>query len=81
MNSISKLLAAIPERVVRTPTGTPMRLGGENAPQQERVVHLSKLLNWLTPFNVLDAETQRALGLLAVRDKPLDRDDDEGDID
>jgi hypothetical protein len=77
MNRVSSLLAAIPERTVRLPSGTPIRLdanGGES-----RLAFLSQQLSWLTPFNQLSPDGQRTLGLLATRDKPLDRDEDEVD--
>jgi hypothetical protein len=71
MKSMPELFAAIPERVARAPSGTRF------APQAERLRYLSQFIHWLTPFAALNAEGQQALGLLAARDKPLDRDEDE----
>ncbi len=83
MSRVSAILAAIPERVRRAPSGTPIRLPRDAAPheggQESRLAFLSRQLNWLTPFNELGPEGQRALGLLATRDKPMDRDEDEAD--
>jgi hypothetical protein len=82
MSRVATLLAAIPERTIRTPTGTPMRLPRDAAArdgQESRLAILAQHLSWLTPFSQLDADGQRALGLLVARDKPLDRDEDEVD--
>lgn len=82
MSRVSAILAAIPERAQRAPSGTPIRLPREAAGhegQESRLAFLSRQLSWLTPFSELGAEGQRALGLLATRDKPLDRDEDEAD--
>lgn len=79
MNRVSALLAAIPERTVRSPSGTPIRLPRDANGQESRLAFLSQQLSWLTPFNQLSPDGQRALGLLATRDKPLDRDEDEPD--
>jgi hypothetical protein len=79
MNRVSALLAAIPERVVRVPTGTPLRLPREANGGESRLAFLAAQLSWLTPFSQLGPDGQRALGLLATRDKPLDRDEDEAD--
>lgn len=79
MNRVSSLLAAIPERTVRKPTGTPIRLPQDGNGGESRLAFLSQQLSWLTPFSQLGPDGQRALGLLATRDKPLDRDEDEAD--
>ena len=76
---VSTLLAAIPERTVRTPSGTPIRLPQDANGGESRLAFLSQQLSWLTPFSQLGPDGQRALGLLATRDKPLDRDEDEAD--
>lgn len=73
MSSIKKLFAAVPERVARVLSGTPFVLSAEL--QGARIGYLSQFLNWLTPFSVLAPDAQRALGLLALRDKSLDQDE------
>ena len=83
MSRVSAILAVIPERAQRAPSGTPIRLpreaAGQEPGQESRLAFLSRQLSWLTPFSELGPEGQRALGLLATRDKPLDRDEDEAD--
>jgi hypothetical protein len=79
MSRVATLLAAIPERTLRTPTGTPIRLSRDPNGQESRLAFLSQHLSWLTPFSELGPDGQRTLGLLAARDKPLDRDEDEAD--
>ncbi len=78
MTRVSTLLAAIPERTVRSPSGTPLRLPRDAAAQQAPLAYLARHLSWLTPFSALDDEGQRALGLLAVRERP-EREDDDAD--
>jgi hypothetical protein len=73
MNSMQDVFAAIPERVVRGLSGTRFAVSGEL--RGERIGYLSQFLHWLTPFSELNPDAQRALGLLAPRDKPLDLDE------
>ena len=79
MSRVSALLAAIPERAIRAPSGTPLPLARDPAARESRLAYLSQHLTWLTPFSELGPDGQRALGLLAARDKPMDRDEDEAD--
>jgi hypothetical protein len=78
MNPVSKLLARVPERTLRAPSGSPLRLPSDVAAQDGRLAYLAQHLNWLTPFHPLDHEGQRILGLLAARDR-VDRDDEESE--
>jgi hypothetical protein len=78
MNPVSKLLARIPERTLRAPSGSALRLPRDAAAQDGRLAYLAQHLNWLTPFQPLDHEGQRVLGLLAARER-IDRDDDESE--
>ena len=74
---MQSLFEAVPERVVRSSSGTRFNPAAEGSPHGARIAYLSQLLNWLTPFSELTPEGQRTLGILTVRDKPLDRDEDE----
>lgn len=74
---MQSLFAAVPERVARASSGTRFAPSPELSPNGARIAYLSQLLSWLTPFSELTPEGQRTLGILAVRDKPLDRDEDE----
>ena len=78
MTRVATLLAAIPERAARTPSGTPLRLPRDPLDQQAPLAYLARHLNWLTPFSELGPEGQRALGQLAVREKS-EREEDEAD--
>jgi hypothetical protein len=73
MNSTQDIFAAIPERVARASSGTRFAISAEL--RGERIAYLSQFLHWLTPFSELTPDAQRALGLLAPRDKPLDLDE------
>jgi hypothetical protein len=73
MNSMQEVFAAIPEREVRVLSGTRFQVSGDL--RGERIGYLSQFLHWLTPFSELNPDAQRALGLLAPRDKPLDLDE------
>ncbi len=79
MSRLAAILAAIPERTKRTLSGTPIRLARDANGQESRLSFLSQHLSWLTPFAELGPDGQRALGLLAARDKAMDRDEDEAD--
>lgn len=79
MNRVAALLAMVPERIRRSPTGSPLPVPRDPAGQESRLAVLARHLSWLTPFSELGPEGQRALGILAARDKPLDRDEDEQD--
>ena len=74
---LQSLFAAVPERVARAASGSRFAASSDFSPHGARIAYLAQLLNWLTPFSELTPEGQRTLGILAVRDKPLDRDEDE----
>jgi hypothetical protein len=73
MNSMQRILSAIPERVVRSSSGSRFAVSPEL--RGERIAYLAQFLHWLTPFSELTPDAQRVLGLLAPRDKPLDLDE------
>jgi len=71
MNPMQNIFDAVPERVARVPSA-PVVLSAEL--QAARIGYLSQYLSWLTPFSEL-ARCAAGLGLLALRDKPLDLDE------
>lgn len=81
MSRVAALLAGIPERATRSPSGTPLALPRDPAARESRIAFLAQQLSWLTPFSALGPDGQRALGLLATRDKALDRDDEDPEDD
>lgn len=74
---VSKLLSLVPERVARVPSGTWFRTEGAGSRHPERVVHLTRFLQWLSPLAVLTRDDQQQLGLLSASGKPLHAGDEE----
>jgi hypothetical protein len=72
---VSKILSMIPDRAMRTQLGAPFLPDFSSAPggsrYQERVRHLAKFLNWLSPLSALDKEDQKILGLLNAAGRPV----------
>lgn len=79
---VTRLLSLIPERVARAPSGTCFAAEGAGSRHPERVVHLTKFLQWLSPLNALTREDQQVLGLLSASGKPVHAgdEDDEGEV-
>ncbi|HLS85999.1 MAG TPA: hypothetical protein VK043_06865 [Burkholderiales bacterium] len=77
MKSVSALLELIPERTTRSPSGSRLPVPPEGT-GDGRLAFLAQQLNWLTPFNALNAEGQRILGLGALRERP-EREEDDGE--
>ncbi len=78
---VSKLLSRIPERVARAPSGTSFKAESVGSRYPERVLHLAKFLQWLSPLNALARDDQQLLGLLSATGKPVHAgdEDDEGE--
>ena len=69
--TVHRLLALIPDRLVRAQSGT--LFTAEEAAQArdaERVEYMARFLNWLSPLNPITREDQRALGLLTAQARP-----------
>jgi hypothetical protein len=61
---ISRIVSSIPERTVRSLSGTSFSLEGARAcSDPARLVNVARLLQWLSPLSPLSGEDQRALGL------------------
>ena len=77
--TVIRVLSLIPERTVRMQSGAAFLLEGSSCPHPERLTHVSKLLHWLSPLDVLSKDDQRTLGLIAPNGRPvhLEEDDDE----
>jgi hypothetical protein len=72
----ARFLSSIPERAPRMRSGAPLVLTG----QPSQIAHLAQFLNWLAPLNPLAEKDQGTLGVLHLRSKIVDRDDDERDM-
>jgi hypothetical protein len=74
---VTRLLSLIPERVVRAHSGTSFATEGAGSRHPERMVHLTKFLQWLSPLNALSREDQQVLGLLSASGRPVHAGDEE----
>jgi hypothetical protein len=72
-SAAQRLLARVPERRIRLRTGSVLD-ASRHGPQLQ---HLSRLLHWLSPLSVLQQEDRIALGLLGLRSKMAELDDEE----
>ena len=69
--AVSRIVSSIPERTVRSLSGTAFSLDGARAcSDPARLVSIVRLLQWLSPLNRLSDEEQRALGLQAGTARP-----------
>lgn len=78
--SVSRILALIPDRVVRVQTGTlfnPAAPGVCSHP--ERVAHLARFLDWLGPLREVTTDDLHTFGLLTPYAKPAIEEEAEGD--
>ena len=74
---VTRLLSLIPERVARAPSGTTFAAAASGSRYPERVVHLTKFLQWLSPLNALTREDQQGLGLLSASGRPMHAGDED----
>lgn len=72
---LQRLLSFVPERRVRASSGTTFDASAQSA----QIRHLSKLLHWLSPLSLLEPQDQVALGLLGLRNKMAEPDEEELD--
>jgi hypothetical protein len=88
---IAQLVALIPGRVARVPSGTPFSVSSAAASRNgAQLSHLAPFLGWTSPLVTLTKEDQQALGLMAPHAKPVegeegmassaDDDDDEPEL-
>lgn len=82
MNSgtVARLLALIPQRTGRAPSGVLFWPQACGCAYPERLAQLSTYLSWLRPLDALTRDEQVALGLVAANGKPMqvvDEDDAE----
>jgi len=68
---IARVMSVIPERAAWTHSGTDFA-AHEN--QGAQVLYLARFLQWLSPLTVLTKDDQRALGLIATHQRPVDAD-------
>jgi hypothetical protein len=73
MNSatVARLLALIPQRPGRAPSGGLFRPQACGCAYPERLAQLSRYLSWLRPLDALTRDEQVALGLVAANGKPM----------
>jgi hypothetical protein len=79
--TVSRVLSLIPDRTARAQSGAAFLLEGSSCRHPERLAHLSKFLNWLSPLDALSKDDQRELGLLAANGRPVQASDDEEEAD
>jgi hypothetical protein len=79
--TVSRVLSLIPDRTARAQSGAAFLLEGSSCRHPERLAHLSKFLNWLSPLDALSKDDQRELGLLAANGRPMQASDDEDEAD
>ncbi len=68
---IARVMSAIPERAAWVHSGTAFA-AHEN--QGAQVLYLARFLQWLSPLTALTKDDQRALGLIATHQRPVDAD-------
>ena len=73
---IANLVALIPGRVARVPSGTPFSVNAAAASRNgAQLSHLAPFLAWTSPLVALTKEDQQALGLMAPHGKSPDSED------
>jgi hypothetical protein len=66
---------------VRAQSGATFLLEGSSCKFAERLAHVSRFLNWLSPLEALTKDDQRVLGLLAANGRPVQTSDEDDDAD
>lgn len=75
---LQALLAVVPERTARGPSGTPFAAASLAARHPERLAHLATRLSWLTPLEPPGFDDQRILGLVNAAGRPVQVDLEDG---
>ena len=80
-SNVSSIVALIPERVTRMPSGTPFAASAPGACRYpERLAHLARFLKWLSALDPISKEDQTVLGLLSPTGRPSHAEDEEGGL-
>jgi hypothetical protein len=73
---IANIVALIPRRVARMPSGTPFSVSATAASRHgAQLSHLAPYLGWTSPLVALTKEDQQALGLMVPHAKAPDGED------
>jgi hypothetical protein len=69
---VSRTLSLIPERVIRTQSGSLFEPKASGAcAHPERITHLAQFLNWLGPLREVSKDDLRIFGLLTQYGRPV----------
>ena len=79
--TVSRVLSLIPDRVARAQSGTNFMLEGSSCKHPERIAHVSRFLQWLSPLEALSKDDQKILGLLSSNGRPMHAGDEEDEVD
>jgi hypothetical protein len=80
-SNISNIVALIPERVTRMPSGTPFAASSPGACRYpERLAHLARFLKWMSALDPISKEDQTVLGLLSPSGRPTHAGEDDDDV-
>lgn len=77
---VASLLARIPERAVRSASGTAFLPDTSRCAEPERFAHVCKFLCWTTPLDALSKDDQRVLGLAGHGRSADSLDDTEAEV-
>jgi len=77
-SNVSRIVALIPERVTRMPSGTPFAAAVPGACRYpERLAHLARFLKWMSALDPISKEDQTVLGLLSPSGRPAHASDED----
>ena len=77
-SNVARIVSLIPERVVRTPSGTRFSAANPGACRYpERLAHLARFLRWLSALDPISKEDQTALGLFNANGRPAHAGDED----
>ena len=80
-SNVANIVALIPERVTRMPSGTPFAATAPGACRYpERLAHLARFLKWMSALDPISKEAQTVLGLLSPTGRPSHPEDEEGGV-